>query len=86
MKFPVLAALAALSLATAAAPSAMAMGTAGVILDPKCLSESAWEVDATTWSVPIIPALTWNGRPIRQTINKRLIRRTKDMLIGTLSC
>lgn len=47
MKFPVLAALAALSLTAAAAPSAMAMGTAGVILDPKCLSESAWEVDAT---------------------------------------
>ncbi|MDP1739095.1 MAG: hypothetical protein Q8L23_16845 [Caulobacter sp.] len=46
MKFPILAAIAVLATA-AAAPSAQAMGAAGVILDPKCLSESAWEVDAT---------------------------------------
>lgn len=35
------------ALAIAFAPAANAMGTAGVILDPKCLSESAWEVDPT---------------------------------------
>ncbi len=46
MKLPILAALAAMA-AVMTAPSALAMGTAGVILDPKCLSESAWEVDAT---------------------------------------
>ncbi len=43
MKRLVLAALAALAFA----PTASAMGNAGVILDPKCLSDSAWEVDAT---------------------------------------
>lgn len=37
-------------LAVSPSPSA-AMGAAGVILDPKCLSESAWEVDPT--SAPI---------------------------------
>lgn len=50
MKFPIFAAVAALVCAAPAvstAQSGMAMGAAGVILDPKCLSESAWEVDPT---------------------------------------
>ena len=54
MKLPIFAAVAALALAAPAvapAQSGMAMGAAGVILDPKCLSEAAWEVDPT--SAPI---------------------------------
>jgi len=37
----------------------MAMGAAGVVLDPKCLSESAWEVDATQ-----APIKVFGCRPI----------------------
>lgn len=49
MKRLILAALAAL----AVAPAASAMGTAGIVLDPKCLSESAWEVDPTQAPIKI---------------------------------
>ena len=53
MKLPVLAALAAISTAALFAPPAAAMGTAGVILDPKCLSEAAWEVDPTSGPIKL---------------------------------
>ncbi len=49
MKRLLLAALAALAFA----PAASAMGTAGIVLDPKCLSESAWEVEPTAAPIKI---------------------------------
>ncbi|MFZ5669572.1 MAG: hypothetical protein ACOY4K_08760 [Pseudomonadota bacterium] len=48
-----LAAAGALALLALTAPPSAAMGTAGVILDPKCLSEAAWEVDPTSGPIRI---------------------------------
>lgn len=49
MKRLMLAAIAALAFA----PAASAMGTAGVVLDPQCLSEAAWAVDPASGPIRI---------------------------------